>query len=93
VDEQRAQVFDDEDGAPGNLRTQVFHVDDAVAAQTSALDGKVLCVGNEGAITALGQAQAVDRNARLGGNALVQVCGAALQISGGLVGELLDCAS
>jgi hypothetical protein len=60
VDEQRAQVLDDEDGAPGNLRTKVFYVDDAVAAQTGALDGKVLCIGDEGAIATLGQAKTVD---------------------------------
>lgn len=56
MDEQWAQVFDDEDGAPGDLWTKVFHKDDAVAAQTSALDSKVLCIGNEGAVTALGEA-------------------------------------
>jgi hypothetical protein len=47
MDEQRAQVFNDEDGAPCYLWTEIFDVDIATVPKTSAFDGDILVIGDQ----------------------------------------------
>ena len=49
MDEERAQVFDDEDGAPGDLGAEVFDLDGVAILQLGAGDGDALVVGDGGA--------------------------------------------
>lgn len=56
VDEDGAEVFDDEDGAPGDLRSEVFDCDHAAVAEAGRLEGGLFGRGNERAIAAFGDA-------------------------------------
>jgi hypothetical protein len=61
MDEQRAQVFNNEDGAPLYLWTEIFDVDIATVPKTSAFDGDILVIGDQRSITPFGDAQTVYR--------------------------------
>lgn len=82
VDEEGPQVFDDEDSSPGNLEAQVFDEDGAAISKLEGLDALGLVVGNEGAVVFPRDAQAVHGEVGLGGDAVVEVGGAALHVDG-----------
>jgi len=63
MDEQGAQIFNNEDGAPCYLRTEIFDIDIATVPKTSAFDGDILVIGHQRSITAFGDAQMVYRTA------------------------------
>ena len=59
MDEERAEVFEDVDEAPGDLGTEVFDVDAGAIAEAGGGEGLVGGVGDEGAIAAFCDAEAV----------------------------------
>ena len=61
VDEDRAQVLDDEHRPPGNLWAEVFYIDDALVAQACRIKGDVAGIRDWSAITALCHPQLMDR--------------------------------
>lgn len=108
VDEERAEVFDDEDGLPGDLqacdsssqrvvkssaecvyevRTQVLHLDHIAILQPQAVHRSLLVIGDQRAVF-LCYPQAVDVKLSFGGDAVVEVTCAALNVDAGLFGEL-----
>ena len=61
--------------------TQVFHLDGSSILEAGSADGRLLVIGDHTAIFSSGNAQAVDGVASLGGEALVEVIGTALEVS------------
>ena len=59
MDDDRTEVFDEEDSSPCDLRTEVFDVDGGLVAETSGLDECGGGRGDEAAIAAFGYAEAV----------------------------------
>lgn len=72
------------------LHTQILDSDDALVPQTGALDGEVLGIRYDGAITTLGQTQLMHRDACLCSEAVVEVGCATLQVCASLGGEFAD---
>ncbi len=61
-----------------------------MGAQAGGVEGEVLGVGDEGAVAAFGDAEAVDGGAGLEGELLVEVRGLAVWGEGDFFGEFLD---
>lgn len=63
MDEERPQVFDEEDGAPCYLWAEVFYIDGALVAETGRVEEEGIRGWDVGAVAAFGYAETVDRGA------------------------------
>lgn len=68
-------------------RTQVLYLDYAAVFQAQAVDSRLLVIGDECAILFC-NSQAVDVEACFGGDAVVEIAGAALDVDAGLFRQL-----
>lgn len=67
VDENRTEVFDHEDGAPGDLQAEMFDINCGLMAEAGGLQDDGGGVGDVAAIAALCDTKPVDGDAGLGG--------------------------
>ena len=73
VDEEGAEVFDHEDGAPWDLWAEILDVDGGLMAEAGGLEDDGGGVGDVTAIAAFGDAESVDGGAGLGGERGVEL--------------------
>lgn len=59
VNEHWAEIFNNKDGLPCYLRTEVLDQQNTVILQAGSLNSEVLGIGNDGAITIVGEAKSM----------------------------------
>lgn len=90
VDEEGPEVFDDEDSPPRDLQAQVFDEDCAAIVQSERGHRVLLVGGDEVSVVGVGDAEAVDVDFGFGGQPVVEVGCAALDVDGRRGGQRGD---
>lgn len=94
VNQEWAQVFNDEDGTPCNLRAKILDKNGTLIIQTSFIEGCGFVIGQEGTIGGFRDAKTGHwvaspcTNAYLGGDALVEVVKRVIGFAVRLAGEV-----
>lgn len=88
-DEHGSEIFDDEDGAPADLRAQILDLEHIFLAQAGAGDCVVLGIRHQAPVTGFSDSQAVDGEARHFGERLVNLLGRRVRRDLNLLGDFL----